>query len=136
MLSKAADMVRKKLDEKQRKKGNHYFRVLDQMYRRKKNIFSNSKKSNILSWDCNVLFCILVTELTSHFDKSEVKTEAWLNAIKSSGHGEKKLDEKQRKRMKHYFRVLDQMYRRKKIVSELKKNQINYRGIVTYCFAD
>jgi hypothetical protein len=48
----------------------------------------------------------------------------------------KKLDEKQRKKMKHYFRVLDQMYRRKKIVSELKKNQINYRGIVTYYFAD
>jgi hypothetical protein len=48
----------------------------------------------------------------------------------------KKLVEKQRKRMKHYFRVLDQMYRRKKIVSELKKNQIYYRGIVTYYFAD
>jgi hypothetical protein len=48
----------------------------------------------------------------------------------------KKLDEKQRKRMNHYFRVLDQMYRRKKIVSELKKNQIYYCGIVTYWKTD
>jgi hypothetical protein len=76
MLSKAADMVRKKLDEKQRKRMNHYFRVLDQMYRRKKNISELEKKSNKLSWDCNVLLCRVVTELTSHFDKSEVKTEA------------------------------------------------------------
>jgi hypothetical protein len=44
----------------------------------------------------------------------------------------KKLDEKQRKRMNHYFRVLDQMYRRKKNISKMKKNQIYYRGIVTY----
>ena len=39
-------------------------------------IYRPEKKSNKLSWDCNVLVDRLVTELTSHFDKSEVKTEA------------------------------------------------------------
>ena len=48
----------------------------------------------------------------------------------------KKLDEKERKRMNYYFRVLDQMYRRKKIVSKMKKNQIYYCGIATYFVAD